>query len=79
MDGGSRARGLNRRGPEMGFVRPFLLSAFVLARRQGSGPFVGRAREAEEEQSEKSKWSLSRWHPSVQLLYLCLTLSIYSG
>ena len=32
----------------MGFVRPFLLSAIVLARRQGSGPFVGRAREAEE-------------------------------
>ena len=37
MDGGPRARGLNRRGPEMGFVRPFLLSAIVLARRQGSG------------------------------------------
>ena len=65
----------------MGFVRPFLLSAIVLARRQGSGPFVGRAREAEEgeEQCEKSKWSLSRWHPTVQLLhYLFLSLSIYS-
>ena len=58
MDGGSRARGLNRRGPEMGFVRPFLLSAIVLARRQGSGPFVGRARETEEgeEQCEEVKW-----------------------
>ena len=46
-------RGLNRRGPEMGFVRPFLLSAIVLARRQGSEPFVGRARESENEEGEE--------------------------
>ena len=37
----------------MGFVRPFLLSAIVLARRQGSEPFVGRARESENEEGEE--------------------------
>ena len=51
-------RGLNRRGPEMGYVRSFLLSAIVLAHGgKGSEPFVGTAREAEEgEEQCEVKW-----------------------